>query len=112
MRCCQILLYRIISQTESSVPLVITVEAVAVQEAFEKHGKPPESLRDAFDYAMSIAKRAHDSEKFSATLMLIANQSFATCRLLLLCVTPEESSLPSHLTERVFLSSGVLVLST
>jgi len=99
------------------IPLVITTEAVAAQEAFERHRNPPKSLTDSFDLAMDIAKRARNSEGFASTLMSISNQAFSMCRLLLLYVTAEGSVLPSHPIERDYrnasiLTSGMLVLST
>ncbi|KAF9511989.1 hypothetical protein BS47DRAFT_1346148 [Hydnum rufescens UP504] len=43
------------------VPLVVTIEAVAAQEALEGHANPPKSLTNSFDCAMQIARRSSAS---------------------------------------------------
>ncbi|KAF9509363.1 hypothetical protein BS47DRAFT_1365333 [Hydnum rufescens UP504] len=95
-------------RTESSVSLVITLDAVAAQEALERHGNPPKSLTDSFDCAMHIAKQAQVLGRFGTPLTSIANRAFATCRLLLLCVPPEGARLPSHPTEQDYRNASIL----
>jgi hypothetical protein len=107
----------IYSYMPSSVPLVITVEAVAAQEALERHGNPPKLLTNSFDRAMDIARQAQVLGRFGTPLTSIANRAFGTCRLLLLCVPPDGALLPSHPTERDYrnasiLTSGLPALST
>ncbi|KAF9509120.1 hypothetical protein BS47DRAFT_178361 [Hydnum rufescens UP504] len=46
------------------VPLVFTVEPVAVQEALERHTNPPKTLTNSFNLAMQIASQAQDLGKF------------------------------------------------
>ncbi|KAF9503935.1 hypothetical protein BS47DRAFT_735403 [Hydnum rufescens UP504] len=99
------------------VPLVFTVEPVAVQEALERHANPPKTLTNSFNLAMQIASQAQDLGKSGPPLTSIANHAFATCRLLLLRVPPDGALFPSHPIERDHRNVSVLtaalpVLST
>jgi hypothetical protein len=106
-----VLLSRIYSQPRFSVPLVFTVESVAVQEALERHANPPKTLTNSFNLAMQITSQAQDFGRFGSSLTSIANHAFATCRLLLLRIPPDGALFPSHPIERDYRNVSVLTAS-